>query len=342
MLQMNNVNIAIGGVVFITGLLLCMTLPVAGAVDSGETASYQQTALSVGDQSTFPVEITDVNDPVEPDEELEVTAEVSNNGEHSWQYVELLEEHYRHAHEWVWLESGETKTVTLETEASNIDSDRITVDSDDDSDSQTVRVAGAEPAADEVIVEVDYRGASAAEIEDALTDLEAVFDDAPVEHSDGSQGIDLHIIMNDELPEEGSIGLDEVSPGGEIASEYRDYKSSGYHYMVVDLADKRGGGVASYGRGVTYGDEPNDAMVEVFMHELGHSFGIGYDKFHGVDSTEVPADEYESVMNYNFHGELAYNSGEPFDDWKFIKNGYVPTQGGGECDDTPAWCPSAS
>jgi hypothetical protein len=199
-------------------------------------------------------------------------------------------------------------------------------------------LAEADPHRHDVFVEVDYRGTADTEmIEQATAVVQERFEQAPIDNPDGSSGIDLHIIIDDRITTSDGIGLDSVSVGGQISSRYRDYRDAGYHYAVVDIGAY--GGVGSYGRIVVKGNS-TDAISHVFMHELGHSFGIGYDKYHGVDSLEVPAETYPSAMNYNYGG-LQYNDGAPFDDWAFIENGYTPKRGGGECHSTPHWCPIA-
>jgi hypothetical protein len=196
-------------------------------------------------------------------------------------------------------------------------------------------LADADPLQHDIFVEVDHSGVNK-HISSELKPVQDKYAQAPVENPDGSTGIDLHITVDDDLPNETTATLGKVSVDGSISEEYRDYRDSGYHYMVVD--SEKGGGVASYGRGVI----GNYGMARLFMHELGHSLGIGYDKYNGVDSREVQFDRYRSVMNYNApYDFLGYNDGAPFDDWEFIADGYTPKRGGGECQSTANWCPMA-
>jgi flagellin-like protein len=201
-------------------------------------------------------------------------------------------------------------------------------------------LAEADPHRYDVFVEVDYKGGS--DSPKAITnELEPVvhrFEQAPIDNPDGSTGVDLHIVVDDQVPGGLPHDLDAVSPGGVVSKQYRDYREEGYHYVLFSMNAPFAGGTGSYGRSVQL--KPSS---HVFMHELGHSFGIGYDKYHGVDSTEVPYHTYQSVMNYNGYskGVLQYNDGGPFDDWAFIEDGYTPKRGGGECESTPQWCPES-
>jgi hypothetical protein len=59
------------------------------------------------------------------------------------------------------------------------------------------------------------------------------------------------------------------------------------------------------------------------MHELGHSLGLSPALHRGIDSREVPAGEYPSVMNYNAYQDVTdYSTGTrgsgDFDDWGWL------------------------
>jgi hypothetical protein len=203
-------------------------------------------------------------------------------------------------------------------------------------------LAAADPNRYDIFVEVDYRGTADAErIKQATTAVQKRFDQAPIDNPDGSTGIDLHIRFDDRIHTVDEVDLDDVSPGGYISEQCRDYRGAGYHYAVVSMGGS--GGTGSYGRFVVRGSSPRRFSF-TFMHELGHSLGIDTGAYHGVDSSEVSYETYPSVMNYNHNFTdtgLRYNDGDPFDDWAFIAEGYTPLRGGGECQSNPYWCPIA-
>jgi len=201
-------------------------------------------------------------------------------------------------------------------------------------------LTGVDSLRQDIYVEVDYVGIDdGSQIAAALEPVQQAYAEAPVSNPDGSEGIDLNIVVDDQLDlDDTDVTLDDVSVDGSVAEQYRDYRDSGYHYMVVN-AEKGGGGVASYGRGVVNAYAVDQNMAATFMYELGHALGLGYDKYHGIDSREVSAEKYQSVMNYNYDDGLQYNDGAPFDDWAFIADGYIPTRGGGGCKNTSYWCP---
>lgn len=175
---------------------------------------------------------------------------------------------------------------------------------------------GAHPLRRDVYVEVDYYP----ENEPSPAALERVveaFAAAPVTNPDGSQGIALHVLIDDEVVERadrvlGNPNADlesdrfyidiwfDVAP---IKTRYADrLRHAAFHYS---LWANRIRGSSSSGMSfdapahdflVTFGGEEASEMKQAgtFMHELGHNLGL----LHGGHHDENYQPNYFSVMNY--------------------------------------------
>lgn len=190
----------------------------------------------------------------------------------------------------------------------------------------------ADPARMDIYVEVDYMeapGLTAAE----QSSLEESFADAPVENPDGSDGISLHVIMDDEVPTERPLSLSASSDHRAdlqeyaVEREYFDHRKQGYQYaLIVEEARMDGrevGGAAWIGesgfivRQYSFGDHFTGST---FMHELGHSLGL---RHHPDGPSAVTFDRYPSTMNYNkpndYYGFSSGDaSGDDIDEWNSV------------------------
>ncbi len=150
------------------------------------------------------------------------------------------------------------------------------------------------------------------------------------------RGYNLHIVESDELAAREKIDPDTIE---EIARDNFDNMNKGYHYGIASRdVYKEGesvGGVALYDRPYfafqPCGTNRREEFVEksgrsTFVHELGHSLGLGSGVFKGIDSEKVSFDRYRSVMNYNApYDYIGFSPGEPFDDWKKLEEGmFIP------------------
>jgi hypothetical protein len=86
--------------------------------------------------------------------------------------------------------------------------------------------------------------------------------------------------------------------------------------------------------------EHDPYMASLFMHEIGHSFGLG-PEMDGIDASNYNATEYNSVMNYNaLYEQLDYSNGTDSvgrDEWSYVATDrYQPSANCSECTDT---CP---
>jgi hypothetical protein len=242
---------------------------------------------------------------------------------------------------------GETDPTVADTDDDDLEdgpeiteygTDPTAEDSDGDgfTDGEEVHLEEALPDADpariDIYVEVDYMespGLTAAE----RSSLEDTFADAPVDNPDGSEGISLHVIMDEEVPTERPLSLSASSDRRAdlqeyaVDREYFDHRKQGYQYaLIVEEARLDGrevGGAAWIGesgfivRQYSFGDHFTGST---FMHELGHSLGL---RHHPDGAAAVTFDRYPSTMNYNkpndYYGFSSGDaSGDDIDEWNGV------------------------
>jgi hypothetical protein len=205
-----------------------------------------------------------------------------------------------------------------------------------------------DPLRRDVFLEVDYM-ASEKPNPEAIDAVQEAYANAPIENPDGSTGITLHVVVDDEVEHEAPTTMTDLTV---IMFDNFDHNEQGYHYAVAveDVEREDGtnlGGLARSGSDngqfiyqTDYPESdrayPTDVEASLFMHELGHSVGLGSYQFEGIDSREFAYENYSSVMNYNApYDELSYSSGEPFDDWGYIEsNLYTPVVRAGAMNET--------
>lgn len=215
-------------------------------------------------------------------------------------------------------------------------------DGDGISDIHELQMLGSDPGHRDIFVEVDYN--SSCDLNHSyFEDVEEMFDEAPIENPDGTTGINLHVIVDDELELNESVYFGEhegpLNDRPEIKAENFDNAGSGYHYAVIveKVAGGNGRSLGKASRGnvlVRCASRRRNGVQHTFTHELGHSLGIFRGDFEGVDSKNLTFDQYPSAMNYNdpegrgntFIGYSdGTNSPRDFDDWGYIEqNQYTP------------------
>lgn len=188
------------------------------------------------------------------------------------------------------------------------------------------------PTRMDVFVELDYMNGTRPKNEEIQKVVEA-YANSPVDNPDGSNGIDLHIVVDDAVPAQSETDTGDVF---ETMETHFDHDGDGYRYgLVVNDALSDGSneplGIAISTHATEYNAffaiekstyvENGGNTSATLMHELGHSVGLYPRVYRGIDSRYTPA-EYDSVMRYDYR-ELDYNHGEPFDDWEYIENSMV-------------------
>lgn len=177
------------------------------------------------------------------------------------------------------------------------------------------------PEQKDIFVEVDYETGAKPSREE-LQAVANTFKNAPVRNPNGERGINLHILIDDEIPANSPYT-------GTPPTRYADYTDIGYYYAVKvnDIDRGADGTVAGYQPYperdtpmFVYTDTAKKPQSVVFMHELGHTLGIPSNMFSGTDSYEYTAVEYNSVMNYNTNSiDAGYSAGPPFNEWMLIQ-----------------------
>jgi len=196
----------------------------------------------------------------------------------------------------------------------------------------TERYPEADPLHHDIYVEVDATGDEQLNLS-VIVRIQRAFADAPVDNPDGEQGIDVHVLVDDH----GLVGNETIysrhRPGTrndiyDFRGGTFDARESGYYYVL--LTDD-----AAYDGDPRYvgGGRPGVVVMEtfdrplltasLFMHELGHAFGLDAST-EGIDEKRYSTAQYDSVMNYRgLYNQLSYSNGTDLvgrDEWAFVAN----------------------
>lgn len=179
---------------------------------------------------------------------------------------------------------------------------------------------GADPLRFDIYVEVDYIGENPMSERD-YERVRAGLNSSEFRNPNGETGMALHVVEGEEVER---VGTGNDPAAYQDAFQNETYACAGYHYAMVtgEQPWATALGVGSPGRFIV----TDDGNGDTFMHELGHSLGLGYrgsgGELHGT--FEYPWTQYQSVMNYNFPpiAPLTYSDGtESFaahDDWGYL------------------------
>lgn len=188
----------------------------------------------------------------------------------------------------------------------------------------------ASPCRMDVFVEVDWVNGSDPPSREAFDKLIETYAEAPVDNPDGTTGIDLHLVLDEQLPNESWPDWSEVSLQAVRSLDSFDNEGRGYHYAV--LVPEYRGNVRGMGRSgyliakTSYPNASDRLGLQIFAHELGHSLGFTSQVFDGIDGFDRSYREYPSVMSYagvlnsstiNFSDGT--NSGRDHDDWEYLE-----------------------
>jgi len=188
----------------------------------------------------------------------------------------------------------------------------------------------ADPLEQDIYIEVDATGDTRISAR-TIAKVETTFADAPAANPDGTRGIDAHVLVDDRgLSSNDTVySRDRSGPRNDIydfRDETFDARDAGYYYVLVtDNAayngDPRYVGAGRPGVVVMQTFESPTLTASLFMHELGHAFGLdaGAD---GIDAETYSTRKYDSVMNYNgLYKQLTYSDGTDDvgrDEWAFV------------------------
>ena len=231
-------------------------------------------------------------------------------------------------------------------------------DSDGLEDGPEVDLPDANPLRMDVFVEVDHLSNAQNLSSSAISELKKRFSNAPVENPNGTQGISLHIDLDDSIGiNQNTLVMDHKNGPYNDFDDFKDAyftesRKGKYHYALlakfVKFDGESVGGLAHPSKGfivsthredilTLYLDVPlgEDVVGSTFMHELGHSIGLWSYVFEGIDSHKYSYDKYPSVMNYNaktdknwynklnylhpLFGSYGYSNGRTFNDWQYLE-----------------------
>ncbi|MXV14818.1 carboxypeptidase-like regulatory domain-containing protein [Hufsiella ginkgonis] len=172
---------------------------------------------------------------------------------------------------------------------------------------------GASPLHKDIFVQMDYMTRATAKNglgpnTNVVKGIEKSFSNAPVNNPDGINGINIHLVLGNEIPHKGDLSP-LADAFADIKRQYFDpNKGSVFHYMV--WADGYEGG-ASSGNAMSIGGSDfvvtlglwnngdggtDDQKTGTFIHELGHNLGLR----HGDTDDLNYKPNHISVMNYAY------------------------------------------
>ena len=171
-------------------------------------------------------------------------------------------------------------------------------DSDADNDGYVDRVEQRDnpldPDKKDVVLEVEYMNGTAPNVASLLL-LQETYNDSPVDYG---KGINLHYHIAGETRRVENLSAQNFF--GEWYPEQTSDTGTIYVLYADSLRsdDRAVGGYASTEEPAFAVDSGGQrSQTRTTAHELGHSLGITF--YNGVDSKEVPYEQYPSVMNYN-------------------------------------------
>ncbi|WP_411967445.1 hypothetical protein [Haloferax sp. YSSS75] len=215
-----------------------------------------------------------------------------------------------------------------------IGTDPLRTDTDGDNLSDGVEVygsprtfPGADPLRKDLYFEVDaYHTATVNRT--ALDNTAAFFATAPVENPDGSTGFSVHFVVDETNLK--TLPVANVSHPDTVVADF-DNAGRGYQYIFVTEAvfieNRRVRASANVGRIAIDGDDQTDRL---YVHEIGHLLGVHGSDSPGVDSYEASAEEYPSIMSYEYLNSertirmaAGTESEKSNDDWDDIRRRFV-------------------
>lgn len=162
------------------------------------------------------------------------------------------------------------------------------------------KLPGADPLHKDLYYEVDTMKGHSLDGE-TKQEAKALFERVEVSNPDGERGITVHFITDDVLEHESSVEFSDTK--FEFDRKHRDYENRGYHYLVVvdelTLREDEGYDGAANER-LDIAMVESESSGQTLVHETGHLLGLPASAYDGIDSEKYTADEYPSVMNYDY------------------------------------------
>ncbi|MCY1035945.1 hypothetical protein OV207_31180 [Corallococcus sp. BB11-1] len=196
-----------------------------------------------------------------------------------------------------------------------------------------LRYYGADPKKKDVFVEMDYYP-GLKPTQGALDRVTAAFAAAPVTNPNGTTGIALHLVADQQIAAaDVDLDLNPVWPDFDVikAKYFNARRAPFFHYLLV--ADHyNAGGSSGISRGIpghdfimTLGNWSTPGGTEqqqagTLMHELGHNIGL----MHGGNENTNNKPNYLSLMNYNYQlGGLRVDGADGVLDYSRLRIGAV-------------------
>lgn len=189
-------------------------------------------------------------------------------------------------------------------------------------DGLDLRSLGASPLHKDIFVEMDFMRRDTATnglgpSDTVLRGIEAVFAAAPVQNPDGRPGIDIHLVMGNEVPYDADLSPYFTEFARLRNTHFEAKRARAFHYMI--WANGYSGGTSSgismdiphsefivtLGRWNSNRGGTDAQKIGTFVHELGHNLGR---KHGGSDHRNFKANHL-SVMNYHFQMQGVLRNG---------------------------------
>ncbi|MBZ4422678.1 hypothetical protein [Myxococcus sp. RHSTA-1-4] len=172
-----------------------------------------------------------------------------------------------------------------------------------------LRYYGANPKKKDVFVEMDYYP-NLQPIQAALDRVTAAFANAPVSNPDGSTGIALHLVVDQQVAAaDADMDLSPAWTDFDVikAKYFASRRAPFFHYALIANQYNSGGssglsrGIPGHDFMVTLGNWSTPGGTEqqqagTIMHELGHNIGL----MHGGNENMNYKANYLSLMSYNY------------------------------------------